>query len=111
MHTIGTSTKEYSTLFELGSKGLTISTLLQLLFLSMIVIFIFSIFTAIVIFVFAFGWFPVSDIRAWIGFIISFSISMTVSLIITRFIEKSENRKMQEALDNYNSRKQDEQKA
>ena len=124
---IGASTAEYSTLFELGSVGLTTHTLLQLLLLAVIVtasqiifmtdaviknmkmitrniIFISTIFIAIVAFVFAFGWFPVNDVRAWIGFVISFTISMTASLLITRIVEKSENKKMQEALDKYNQK-------
>ncbi len=127
---IGQSTREYSTLFELGNGGLTIRTLLQLLALAVIVtvsqtvfmtdlliknmkimarnvIFISSIFLTIVAFVFAFGWFPVDDIRAWIGFILSFSVSMTLSLLITRFVEKTENRKMQDALERYNRGKQE----
>lgn len=122
---VGDLAKGYSTLFELGSAGLTAHTLLQLLFLAVTVtvsqivfmtdtvirnmkiisrnvLFISSICIAVVAFVFAFGWFPVYDIAAWIGFVISFSVSMTASLFITRFIEKTENKKMQDALDKYN---------
>ena len=121
---IGTSTVGHSTLFELGSKGLTTGTLLQLLFLAVLVtiaqvvfltdaiiknlgmivrnlLFIIAIFVSIVVFAVVFGWFPVNDIAAWIGFLVSFSLSMAASLLITRFIEKSENKKMQEALDKY----------
>ena len=121
---IGTTTEGYSTLFELGNRGLTMGTLLQLLFLAVLVtiaqvvfltdaliknmnmiarnlLFITSIFISIVTFAAVFGWFPVNDIKAWIGFVISFSVSMTVSLLITRSVEKSENKKMQEALDRY----------
>ena len=124
---IGNSCRDYSTLFKLGAEGLTTHTLLELLFLAVIitvsqiifmtdkliknmkiitrnVIFISLIFAAIVVFVIVFKWFPVDDIRSWIGFIISFSISMSVSLIITRYVEKSENRKMQDALERYNMR-------
>ena len=121
---IGTSTVGQSTLFELGRGGLTINTLLQLLFLAVLVtiaqvvfltdaiiknlgmivrnlLFIIAIFVSIVVFAVVFGWFPVNDIAAWIGFLVSFSLSMAASLLITRFIEKSENKKMQEALDKY----------
>lgn len=121
---IGNSTEGYSSLFELGSRGLTTDTLLQLLLLAVLVtvaqvifltdvligdlnmiarnlLFITSVFISIVTFAAVFGWFPVNDIKAWIGFVISFSVSMTVSLFITRSVEKSENKKMQEALDRY----------
>lgn len=121
---IGKETEGYSTLFELGSRGLTLATLLQLLFLAVLVtiaqvafltdlliknmnmiarnlLFIIAIFVSIVVFAVLFGWFPVGDLAAWAGFLVSFSLSMAASLLITRFIEKSENKKMQEALDKY----------
>lgn len=121
---IGKETEGYSTLFELGSRGLTLATLLQLLFLAVLVtiaqvafltdlliknmnmiarnlLFIIAIFVSIVVFAVLFGWFPVGDLAAWVGFLVSFSLSMAASLLITRFIEKSENKKMQEALDKY----------
>ncbi|MBO7531201.1 MAG: hypothetical protein J6T50_05290 [Lachnospiraceae bacterium] len=121
---IGRSTEGYSTLFELGSRGLTVNTLLQLLLLAVLVtiaqvvfltdvliknmnmiarnfLFIIAIFVSIVVFAVSFGWFPVNDLAAWVGFLVSFSLSMAASLLITRFIEKSENKKMQEALDKY----------
>lgn len=121
---IGKETEGYSTLFELGSRGLTLATLLQLLFLAVLVtiaqvafltdlliknmnmiarnlLFIIAIFVSIVMFAVLFGWFPVGDLAAWAGFLVSFSLSMAASLLITRFIEKSENKKMQEALDKY----------
>ena len=121
---IGTSTRDYSTLFELGSEGLTLNTLLQLLGLAVLitmarvllltdnviknlkmvtrnVLFILSIFIMVIAFSIVFRWFPIDDVRAWIGFIVSFTLSMTASLLITRYIEKSENRRMQEALEKY----------
>ena len=121
---IGTTTEGYSTLFELGNRGLTMGTLLQLLFLAVLVtiaqvvfltdaliknmnmiarnlLFIIAIFVSIVVFAVSFGWFPVDDLAAWAGFLVSFSLSMAASLFVTRFIEKSENKKMQEALDKY----------
>ena len=121
---MGKETEGYSTLFELGSRGLTLATLLQLLFLAVLVtiaqvafltdlliknmnmiarnlLFIIAIFVSIVVFAVLFGWFPVGDLAAWAGFLVSFSLSMAASLFITRFIEKSENKKMQEALDKY----------
>ncbi len=52
----------------------------------------------------AFGWFPVRDVRAWVGFIISYAISMITAAFITRLKERAENSKMQEALDKYNRR-------
>lgn len=122
------STGEYSTLFELAGRGLTINTLLQLLFLALIVtvsqvvfltdticknlsmvlrnVFFFStILIAVILFACIFAWFPIGDVRAWIGFGISFAVSMAVSIFITRIVEKTENSKMQEALEKYNKGK------
>ena len=59
----------------------------------------------IVFMIVAFNWFPVSDMAAWLGFIISYALSMIISLLVTRLKERTENSKMQEALDKYNRRK------
>jgi uncharacterized membrane-anchored protein YhcB (DUF1043 family) len=53
----------------------------------------------------AFNWFPTRDMTAWLGFIISYALSMIISALITRLKERAENTKMQEALDKYNRRK------
>ena len=125
---VGEKTKGYAALFSLGNEGMAISILLELLLLAVIItlaqvafltdtwirnmamvtrnIFFFvSVFIVIVLMIVAFHWFPVKDMMAWLGFIISYVISMFVSALVTRLKEKTENAKMQEALDKYNGRK------
>lgn len=105
---IGEGAREYSSLYALGSKGLTIQTLSQLLILS----FIISIFQIIfltdkwiksitmALFATVFSWFPVGNIRAWIGFLICFIFSTAISVGINKLEENAENRKMEQALKN-----------
>ena len=118
-------TGKFSTLFELGNKGLTLGTLIQLLALAVIVtaaqvvfltdtmlknlsivmrnvLFFSVILIAMVLFACVFGWFPIDDPRAWIGFGVSFGLSMAASIFITRFVEKAENDSLQAALEKYN---------
>ncbi|MBQ8612962.1 MAG: hypothetical protein IJ416_01945 [Ruminiclostridium sp.] len=117
----GDDAKEVSTIFTLGSKGISIGTLLQ--FLSVVAIictlrFVFmtdtiikkmpvalriilmfaSVVAVIVVFVFAFGWFPVTEIRAWVMFILCFIVSCVVSTFVSVLSEKQENKKLEEAL-------------
>ncbi|MBP1584100.1 MAG: hypothetical protein ILP17_00190 [Lachnospiraceae bacterium] len=123
-------TGEYSTLFELGNKGLTLHTLLQLLFLACIVtaaqilfltdvllknlpivarnaLFFATILASVVVFACIFGWFPIDDPKAWLGFGVSFGLSMAASIIISRAVEKAENRSLQAALEKYNNSRND----
>lgn len=118
---IGNEAGSISSLFALGSNGLSTATLLQLLLLVFIItvaqnvfltdiliknmalvlrniLFFVTILVAIVIFAVVFRWFPVNDARAWIGFIASFAICTTVSSVIMRLEENAENKKMQDAL-------------
>lgn len=117
----GDDAKEISTIFSLGSKGLSFETLIQ--FLSAIAIicilrFVFmtdtlirkmpvslriilmfiSVVAVIIGFVFAFGWFIVTEIRAWIMFILCFIVSCVISTIVSVVSEKQENKKLEEAL-------------
>ena len=119
---VGEGASEVSTLFSLGSEGLAMNTILQLFALSVIVIILQTVFLtdmiirslsivlriimmfvsvtcAIVVFVLAFKWFPVDEIFAWVGFFVSFAICSLVSALYSRLREKTENRKMDEALE------------
>ena len=121
---VGQDAGEVSTLFSLGSEGLAMSTILQLFALSVIVIVLqsllltdkfiknmsivvriilmfVSVTCAIVAFVLAFKWFPVNDVKAWIGFFVSFAVCSLAGVIFTRLKEKAENKKMDEALEKY----------
>ena len=118
---IGNEARTLSSLFSLGSAGLSTATLLQLLFLAAIItvaqniflsdiliknmalivrniLFFVTVMAASTLFIIIFGWFPAGDITAWIGFIVCFAVCTAVSALIMRLSENAENRKMQEAL-------------
>ena len=117
----GESAKEFSAIFSFGSLGLSVKTMLQFLlaiaitivlrftFMTDIVIKkmplaarIIAMFTAvflnIVVFIILCGWFPKNNPMAWIMFLISFAVSCTVSTMVSLFKERTENRKLEEAL-------------
>lgn len=118
----GEIAKDVSTIFALGSKGLSVETMLQfLLAIAITIIFravfmtdliikkmplparIIVLFAAaflnIVVFVIVCGWFSVNNLLAWIMFIISFAVSCTVSTLISILLERTENKRLAEALD------------
>lgn len=128
---IGDGAAEHSSLFVLGKAGLSTATLIQLLVLAVIlnvtrtlflsdrwiknmpiflrfVLSIATIMIVIIIMVIIFKWFPIDDPMAWIGFALSFIISMIISVWITRLKERMENEKMQEALNRFNSREKEQ---
>ncbi|NLL23318.1 MAG: hypothetical protein GX260_05995 [Tissierellia bacterium] len=121
---IGNSIGDYSSLFILGDRGLSMATLLQLLLLAGIitiaqsvfltdrwikkmpitlrnVLFYFVSMLTIVALILRFEWFPINDLKAWIGFFFSFTISVSISVVITRLRERAENNKMEAALKKY----------
>ena len=53
---------------------------------------------AIIVFVIVFGWFPIENAAAWVGFIVSFAVCTGVSALLMRLEENAENKKMQDAL-------------
>ena len=120
-HFIGDEARSMSTLFALGSAGLSSAVLAELLILALIItvaqniflsdiliknmalilrniLFFLTVMVAIAVFVILFGWFPVYEVRAWIGFLISFAVCTTISAVFMRLEERAENKKMQEAL-------------
>ena len=62
------------------------------------ILFFVTVMIALAVFVILFGWFPVNEAGAWIGFLISFAVCTTVSAVFMRLEERAENKKMQEAL-------------
>ena len=119
--TIGDMAKEHSTLFELGKQGLTVATLFQLIVLALIitvaqilfltdkliksmnviarnVCFFGCIVAAMVVFAICFDWFPINEVRAWVGFGVSFVICTALSITISKLEERTENQKMEQAL-------------
>lgn len=114
---IGEHTNDISSLYSLGNRGLSIQTLAQL-FLFSVIITISQIafltdkwikniqmvirnilfFGTICVTVALFSWFPIGNIKAWIGFLISFILCSTISVGITRLAENAENKKLEQAL-------------
>lgn len=120
----GTLAHGFSTIFSLGNAGVGITTSFQFLlavFLivglkfiltadimikkipsaARIIIMFAGAFATILVFVFAFGWFPANMPLAWIMFIICFVLSCAVSTLISVLAEKQENRRLEEALKRY----------
>lgn len=119
---VGNEAREISTMFRLGNAGLNPETLFQ--FFCMVVLLVayewlfltdlfiknwpivlrtVCMFIAVIIsvgvFAALFGWFPVDMLEPWVAFLVSFFVCATVSILVSVLREKSENRKMQEALD------------
>ncbi|MGN0340885.1 MAG: hypothetical protein ACI4D0_10380 [Lachnospira sp.] len=125
---IGDIASGYSSLFELGNQGFSIATLLQLFVLAFIitvaqvafltdrwiknlslffrnVLFFGIVVVTIVIFVILFGWFPIDDLKSWIGFVLSFVVCTAIGVTISRMEEQAENRKMEQALNKIKNKK------
>ena len=111
----------YSSMFSLGSQGISAATAFQFLgvivlivtlrFIFMtdsfikeltltarMVLFFIGSFAVTLVFIFIFGWFPVNDPLAWMMFIVSITVKSVVSTIVSSAAEKQENRQLEEAL-------------
>ena len=125
---IGDNASGSSSLFELGNQGSTIATLLQLFILAIIisvaqiafltdrwiknlsilfrnVLFFGIVVLTIVIFAILFGWFPIDDVKSWIGFVLSFVVCTAISVTIRGLKEQAENKKMEQALNKIKNKK------
>lgn len=121
-YVFGDSAVGYSTIFALAANGLALSTLLQFLLTSIIITLLRQLFftdgviknmsmpartvgmfatviAVIVLFVCLFDWFPVNDWLPWVMFVICFIISSLGGFLISLLKERTENKKMQEALE------------
>ena len=117
----GSSARDVSAIFALGEQGIPVSIASQFLGVSILLTgarFVF--FTDIIIkkmpvwlrcacmltfaviviaaFIILFDWFPVNMWQPWLMFFLSFGICFAVSYIFVTLKEKSENRRMEEAL-------------
>lgn len=120
----GAEAKDFSTIFSLGDKGISIITSFQFLLVIALVVTMRFIFmtdylikkmpvavriilmfagamTVTLIFIFLCGWFPTDNPTAWIMFIVCFAISTIISTFISVLNERLENKKLAEALNNY----------
>lgn len=120
----GEDAEGVSTIFGLGSKGITIATLLQYLLLSVLItalrliyftdkfmkkapialrtfLMFVSIIITIAVFAMVFGWFPVHMWQAWLAFFVCFGISAGISTAVSVVKEKTDNEKLQAALESF----------
>lgn len=127
----GAGAKEYSAMFSLGSGGLSIATMSQFFLISVIsvalrylffsdrilkkrsrglriVLTYLSVFLAIVVSVIVFDWFPIGEWQPWLGFLLCFGFSITISTIVAIRRERSENARMEIALKRYKEEKDHE---
>lgn len=118
----GRISREVSALFSLGTAGLSVSSLAQLLLLSVCLVclrFVFftekvirragllfrsvamisSVVLVIILFVVVFRWFPARMPIAWLSFAVCFAVCFLLSLLILSCKERLENRKMADALE------------
>lgn len=120
----GNKAKEVSTMFQLGSKGLALSTLLQFLLNAIIAISLKTIFfsdkliknmmalwrsvfllasvlASTILFIIIFHWFQISNLFAWISFIICFAGCFTLCSLYMIIKNKLDNRKYNKLLSSY----------
>ena len=117
----GENARQYSTMFALGDAGITVSTMLQFLMVSILITvlrYIFftdgvikrlslaartggmfiAVFLTIISCTLLFDWFPIDMWQAWVGFFVSFGICGITSTLITLVKERMENRRLEQAL-------------
>lgn len=118
----GESAKGYSTMFSFGKEGIGVETMLQFLLASiftvtlrwlfftdtlikdMTVVFravgmVLSEVLIIIVLILIFGWFPAKEWLPWLMFFLSFALCFAVSVTVTVFRERMENKRMEEALE------------
>lgn len=121
---IGNYAKEMSSLFEFGSSAIAVSTILQILILcagsnilkhifytdfmikhltrwSRILILFTTIFILLIFVILRFGWILENNPSGWIYAFFAFVLSFTGSVVSIMLKEKSENKKMNDALKQY----------
>lgn len=121
---VGEEAQEISSMYALGNKGVPISVMAEYLVLSFFIMgfrFLFftdcliknlklvfrtigmvlSVIVTIGIFAFLFHWFPVDNMYGWIMFLVCFGICFLGSTIMTHYMEKKENKELEEALRKY----------
>ncbi|MDE5588878.1 MAG: hypothetical protein K2J60_07015 [Acetatifactor sp.] len=127
----GNSARDFSAMFELGNQGIPVAIAFQFLCVSVLIVgarFIFftdvfikkmpvwlrtvcMLTTAVVIiaaFVIVFHWFPANMWQPWAMFFICFGISFLGSYLVTAIKEKTENRRMEEALQRLKKKEKEE---
>lgn len=117
----GDDAKEFSSMFSLGSNGISLATAAQYFLVSTFIValrFVFftdtiikklsipmrtvclisSVLILISLFIIIFDWFPIGMWLPWIMFIGCFGISFVISFTVSFINEKAENKRMEKAL-------------
>lgn len=118
----GENAREKSTLFQLGSRGISLETLMQFLVLAIVITGVRWLFFTDILFkrltvlfrsiwmltcvIMSVGvlsaiwqWFPVNQVLPWVMFIACFLVCACISVIVFVLKERSDNRRMQDALE------------
>ncbi len=118
----GSKAEGISSIFALGCNGVPIATLAQFLLMAFLVsaarwifftdklikklsiavrsmLMFASVILMVGLFAVVFGWFPVNMALPWIMFFVCFTVYATVGVMVSVLKEKSENKKLQEALE------------
>lgn len=127
----GNSARNFSAMFELGNQGIPVAIAFQFLCVSVLIVgarFIFftdafikkmavwlrtvcmltTVVMIIAAFVIVFHWFPANMWQPWAMFFICFGISFLGSYLVTAIKEKTENRRMEEALQRLKKKEKEE---
>lgn len=117
----GESARGYSTMFSFGKEGIGVETMLQFLLASVFTVtlrwlfftdtlikdisvvfravwMVLSEVLVIIVLILIFGWFPADEWLPWVMFFLSFALCFAVSVAVTVFMERMENKRMEEAL-------------
>lgn len=120
----GDGARQISNMFQLGSKGLALSTLLQFFLSSVVIIsfktlffsdklfkklltlwrtilMLFCILLSHILFIIIFHWFPFDNLYAWAGFLLGFGGGFIVCTAFMLIKTRLENRKYNELLTFY----------
>lgn len=120
----GNGAKTISPLYQMGSKGLATSTMLQFLLSSVTIValkslfyserffkklmtlwrtvlMLFGVLVMSVLFILIFHWFPLDNNLAWAGFLICFGGSCTLASLFMIIRTKLESKRYDELLSNY----------
>lgn len=118
----GESAKGYSTIFSFGKEGIGVETMVQFLLASVFTVtlrwlfftdtliknmsvplravgMVLSDLFVIIVLILLFGWFPADEWLPWVMFFLSFAVCFAVSVTVTVFRERMENKRMEEALE------------
>ena len=129
---VGESTKEFSSMFKLGSKGVAIDTMAQFLLAAVCEVFVrFLFFSDVVIkrmsvalrtacmvvaivgiiavFIVVFDWFPTNMVLPWVMFFVWFVICFVASIALSILKERMENKKMEEALERLKKKEKEQE--